>query len=63
MENKKEIKKIMKYIYFLCIGTVIGFLLGTVSRHDYRQSNVIDNKVNETDTVPSDAFGWYGIPT
>ena len=62
MENKEKIKKIMKYIYFLCIRTVIGFLLGTVSRHDYRQSNVIDNKVNETDTIPSDAFGWYGTP-
>ena len=59
MENKEKIKKIMKYIYFLCIGTVIGFLLGTVSRHDYysnKQNKVVSYGV---DTITS-KDGWYG---
>lgn len=57
--EKQQKKQIMKYIYFLCIGIVIGFLLGTVSRHDYR-SNKQDKTISYgVDTVTS-KDGWYG---
>lgn len=57
--EKQQKKQIMKYIYFLCMGLVIGFLLGSVSRHDY-YSNKQDKVVSyEVDTVTSEN-GWYG---
>ena len=57
--EKQQKKQIIKYIYFLCMGIVIGFLLGTVSRHDYRSNK--QNKVVSygIDTVIS-KDGWYG---
>lgn len=56
--EKQQKKQILKYIYFLCIGIVFGFLCGTISRHDYsnKQDKVISYGV---DTVTS-KDGWYG---
>lgn len=56
--EKQQKKQILKYIYFLCIGIIIGFLLGTINRHD--SQNVAKHKVNsyEQDTVYS-VDGWY----
>lgn len=57
--DKQQKTQIWKYIYFLCIGLVNGFLLGTVSRHDYH-SNKQDKTISyEVDTVTS-KDGWYG---
>lgn len=58
--EKQQKKQITKYMYFLCIGIVIGFLLGSVSRHDYTRSKANNDRVYETDTVQANASGWYG---
>lgn len=58
--EKQQKKQVTKYVYFLCIGIVIGFLLGSVNRHDYARSKASNNRVYETDTVQADASGWYG---
>lgn len=56
--EKQQKKQILKYIYFLCIGMVFGFLFGSISRHD--NNNTTNNKVDsyEQDTVYS-VDGWY----
>lgn len=56
--EKQQKKQILKYIYFLCIGMVFGFLFGTISRHDSQSAT--KHKVNsyEQDTVYS-VDCWY----
>lgn len=58
MEKQKK-KQIMKYIYFLCIGMIVGFLLETVNRHDCRSNKQDKISGYEVDTVTS-KDGWYG---
>ena len=57
--EKQQKKQIMKYIYFLAIGFVMGFICGTINSAHY--NNIKHNKhiEYETDTATS-VDGWYG---
>ena len=53
-------KQIIKYIYFIFIGIIIGYIIG----HCSSRNNMVDVKpvqprIYETDTTAS-VNGWYG---
>ena len=60
MEREQK-KLIIKYLYFVCIGIIIGYIIGHCGNRidiiDDKQDNITD--VNPNDTIYSVNM-WYG---
>lgn len=59
MENKSK-KQIVKYLYFVFVGIIIGYIIG----HCNNRNTIADNRdvqhiIYEADTAAS-INGWYG---
>lgn len=59
MENENK-KQIIKYLYFVFVGIIIGYIIGHCSnRNSITDSINVQHIIYEADTAAS-INGWYG---